>query len=237
MTDKDAANFATSVVIKTQASMRPEDRAAYQNLNNPFARAFGMFYGFFITMYNLERSVSQSWQSALGVRSTGARAAVIMAAYATISIIPLALGEALMKTMRGEWAEDDAELQDQIMKMLAGISLTAGITTRVPIVGGSISASIRKGIFGEDVYIPESWFNSPGVSLVTDTIPRTYKNLTDGEFNSKDILSLMQTITATTGIVWPAVLARPLAGAYDMYDTGNTDHPIRALITGKAEKE
>lgn len=233
----DAVAYADAAVIRTQSSSRPEDRAKLQNLNNAWAKAFGMFFSFFVTQRNLHPMVGRQWAQSLGWTSPAGQFAAQAASYFALAVLPLALGQFIADALRGDWEEkNDEELQAYLARTLLGVSLTAGLTIWVPYIGGYSSTAFRKNVLGEDnLYLGDTPLNSPAVSLITQNGPRMWRSATDGEFTSKDLMNMMQAMSAVTGIAYPAMLSRPIAGAYDMIDKNSSD--FRALFSGKVPEE
>jgi hypothetical protein len=108
MSDEDAnaeaVKRADAAVRMTQSSFDPTDVANYEE-GTPFYRIWTMFSGYFNTMANL-----QADQFVKVSRATGwARAGAAFQLYALGFAAPMLLADAITRTMRGQWDDEDED--------------------------------------------------------------------------------------------------------------------------------
>lgn len=231
----EAVRRADAAVRLTQGSLSPEDISKAES-GTALTRALLQFYSFFNNQANLLGSEYGSivremgWKGVLSPRSISF---FMLAAY-----VPAVVTKLIVKTMAGDWDDEDGYLDDWLDVLLGGpASYFAGM---VPLLGPT--AVLVAGRFNDKPY--DDRLNvSPVVSTleaVAGTPYDAYRVATTGK-GQKALVKDSLTLTSLLTGVPLGFLARPLGYLADVNEgkvqpTGPVDFG-RGLVSGTASAE
>jgi hypothetical protein len=127
----EAVKQADAAVRMTQSSFDPTDVAGYEE-GTPAYRVWTMFAGYFNTLANL-----QADQLTLMAQRVGfAKAGPAFMAYVFAFAAPMLLADAIAKTLRGQWKDDDDDGEVDVLTLdfLFGGQLRA-LAAEIPVAG------------------------------------------------------------------------------------------------------
>lgn len=230
---KEAIQQADAAVRMTQDSLQAEDLAAFQ-VGSPLYKTLIQFGGYFNMLANLNATEYTKIFRDLGWRGNKGR---LFMTYLLGFALPMLLADAIVRTVGGDWDDDDDDgYLDEVASWFFGSQLR-GAAALVP--------------FGNIALVPFNSFNdkpyddristSPSVSVLeaaTVGTVRTGINIVqNGEVSGKNIRDVLVLMSLITGIPL-TVLGRPIGYAVDVESgkidpTSEVDY-VRGLITGKA---
>lgn len=234
MTDLEAVRLADSAVRTTQGTTNPEDVSRFET-GTATDMLFKQFVSYFNMLANLNGSEIQRIQREVGLRKGMGRAFYL---YLSAFMIPAVLSEIIVRSMAGDWDDDDDDQYlDDAMKVFFGSQFKTATAT-VPYVG-QIGVAAYNKIFTKNI-ADDRLSLSPVLSIVESAagVPAAiYKDAVDrGELKKKTVKDSLQMIGIMTGLP-TGPLGRPLGYLMDV-ESGKAEPtgPIdfgRGLITGK----
>ena len=230
-----AIEHADSVVADTQSSQRVEDLSQWQVNAKSWEKLFRMFTSYFIMLRNLQPVKVKEYESKGLPRNASMAAAFTVATY-----MPFLLGEAMAQYFRGTYNGQDGE--EALAKTILTQLYKAPLTAYMPTVGSFAGALADKAI-GIDTGFVGSKTQGPSsaaFSMVSNLVNNS-KYLHDDKFNEKDVGTLIDLLTVTTGVPALELLKTPLKGAIVIDDgragDGGFMDSAKALISGKEIKK
>lgn len=234
---REATQRADAAVRMTQSSLAAEDLAAFE-VGTPFYRTFIQFSGYFNMMANLNADEYIKVFRDMGWRGNKGKLAMI---YVLGFMMPMILSDAIVRTMGGQWDdEDDDGYLDEVMEWFFGSQLR-GAVAMVPGFGPGVAAVINA--FNDKPY-DDRMATSPAVAALegaTVGVVKAGMNLVDEskQVTGKNVRDVLTLLSLVTGIPL-TVLGRPIG--YEMEvergkvtPTDTMDY-IRGLVTGKASE-
>jgi hypothetical protein len=234
---REAVQQADAAVRMTQSSLAAEDIAAFE-VGTPFYRTFIQFSGYFNMLANLNADEYIKVFRDMGWRGNKGKLAMI---YVLGFMLPMVLSDAIVRTMGGQWDdEDDDGYLDEVMEWFFGSQLR-GAVALIPGFGTGVAAVINA--FNDKPY-DDRMATSPAVSALegaTVGVVKAGMNLVDEskQVTGKNVRDVLTLLSLVTGIPL-TVLGRPIG--YEMeVDRGkitptDTMDYIRGLVTGKASE-
>ncbi|MEY4672893.1 MAG: hypothetical protein RL148_677, partial [Planctomycetota bacterium] len=230
--ERRAVLEANSTVRLAQGSFNPEDVANYE-VGTPWQRAWTQFTGYFNNVLN-----------AIGyAKDNKARTALVT------FMIPMAISEAIAKTLWGSWKMDDPEEEEWMLDGVVWdgidiflLSQVRGAAAFVPAVGPAVYGFIEQQ-FGDRAFGDKVAASPALVSLYRSAsgLVNLIKAAADEDrdLTGKTVRDSISAITQLTGLPL-VVLARPLGYLVD-WQRGKIEptNPLdvaRGLITGRASK-
>jgi len=234
MTEKEAVQFADSVVRQTQGTQSPEDIARFE-ASNSFVQLFTQFTGYFNMQANL---LGTEYKKTM--RDMGGDKGRLAYVYAMGFMLPAVIADGIVRTFGWDWDdEDDDGYLDEIFSWLLGSQLRTGVAM-FPFVGSVANAGVNamnKQPFDDRLS------TSPSVSTIESSVRApvsVYKALAGEGRASKAIGDVLTLITMTTGIPVAAV-SRPLKyaadAAQDKVEPANAADLVRGAVSGKGREE
>jgi len=234
---KEAITQADAAVRMTQDSYAVEDVAAFQ-VGSPFYKTFTQFAGYFNMLANLNGSEYVKVMRDLGWRGNKGK---LFSIYLLGFAAPMLISEAIVKTLAGDWDDDDEDgYIDEIAEWFF-MSQIRGAVAGIPAFGPGLLAI--GNAFNDKPY-DDRMTTSPSVSMLegaTIGVAKAGINIVDPEKevtgkNVRDVLTLLSLITGIPLVV----LGRPIGYAIDVErgkidPTSDADY-VRGLITGKASE-
>lgn len=234
---KEAVAQADAAVRMTQDSYAVEDVAAFQ-VGSPFYKTFTQFAGYFNMLANLNGSEYVKVMRDLGWRGNKGK---LFSIYLLGFAAPMLMSEAIVKTLAGDWDdEDDDGYIDEVAEWFF-MSQIRGAVAGIPAFGPGILAI--GNAFNNKPY-DDRMTTSPSVSMLegaTIGVAKAAINVVDPERevtgkNVRDVLTLLSLVTGIPLVV----LGRPIGYAVDVErgridPTSEADY-VRGLITGKASE-
>ncbi len=159
----EAVKRADAAVRMTQGSFDPTDAAGYEE-GTPAYRIGTMFSGYFNMLANL-----QGDQFARTARKTGiAKAGPAFAAYLLGFALPMLLGDAIAKTLRGQWQDDDDDGDvDALTLDFLFLGQLRSLAAEIPVAGPAFVAPAIN-VFDNQPF-NDRMTTSPAVSLLERT--------------------------------------------------------------------
>jgi len=241
VSDKEAVREATqradAAVRLTQSSLAPEDIAAFE-VGTPFYRTFIQFSGFFNTMANLNVDEYIKVFRDMGWRGNKGKLAMI---YVLGFMMPMILSDAIVRTLGGQWDDDDDDgYLDEFMEWFFGSQVRGGVAM-IPGFGPGVAAVMNA--FNDKPY-DDRMATSPAVSSLEGATVGVVKagiNVVDDtkEVTGKNVRDVLTLLSLVTGIPL-TVLGRPIGYEMEVQrgkvtPTDSIDY-ARGLVTGKASE-
>lgn len=234
MTEKEAVQFADSVVRQTQGTQSPEDIARFE-ASNSFVQLFTQFTGYFNMQANL---LGTEYKKTM--RDMGGDKGRLAYVYAMGFMLPAVIADGIVRTFGWDWDdEDDDGYLDEMFAWFFGSQLRTGVAM-FPFVGSVANAGVNamnKQPFDDRLS------TSPSVSTIESSVRApvsVYKALAGEGRASKAIGDVLTLITMTTGIPVAAV-SRPLKyaadAAQDKVEPANAADLVRGAVSGKGREE
>ena len=234
---KEAVYRADAAVRLTQDSLSPEDLAAFQ-VGSPLYKTLIQFGGYFNMLANVNATEYTKIFRDLGWRGNKGR---LFMTYLLGFAGPMLVADAMVRTLGGDWDDDDDDGYLDVMAEWFFGSQLRGAAALVP--------------FGNILLVPFNSFNdkpyddristSPSISVLeaaTVGTVRTVINIAsdDKDITGKNVRDVLTLMSLITGIPL-TILGRPLGYAIDVesgkYDPNSDVDYVRGLITGKASSE
>lgn len=234
--EKEAVQYADSVVRQTQGSFAPEDASNFE-AKSPFVRLFTQFYSYFNMISNLAVTESRNAIAEMGWKGGSPRLFYI---YLMTFALPSWIADLIMSAMRGKVDDDDdgEYIDDVMMKFFTGQARAA--TALIPGVGQVINAAVGKFTKAPQ---DDRMSLSPAVGSIEGSVG-TVKDLYDVLLDDKElkrahVRDVFTLAGMLTGLPFAAA-ARPL-GYMVAVESGKTQPAndidyIRGLMTGYAPK-
>lgn len=167
--DADAVAQADAAVRMTQSSFEPTDVAHFEE-GSPFYRVWTMFAGYFNTMANLQADQLVKIGNASGMGKAG----VAFGAYALGFALPMLLADAITKTMRGQWEDDDDDGDIDVLTFeYLFLGQLRSAVAEVPVFGPTV------GAFGLNQLDNEPWNDRMTTSPVVAAFERAFLGTKD----------------------------------------------------------
>jgi hypothetical protein len=233
----EAVRRADAVVRLTQSSLLPEDISRYQ-VGTPFYQTFVQFTSYFNMLANLNLTEYTVIFRDLGWKGNKGR---LFATYLFGFAMPMIVADAIAKTMRGQWDDEDEDgYLDEYMDVFFGSQLR-GATAMIPF--GSAAYTALAGGFTDKSY-DDRITSSPAVSAIEAATVGVAKTILaavdpDRDVSGKNVRDTLTLVSLITGLPLQP-LARPFL--YEMeVERGNIEPTdmadyIRGLITGTASE-
>jgi hypothetical protein len=160
--DAEAVKAADAAVRQTQSSFDPTDVAGYEQ-GSPFYRLLTMFTGYFNTLANLQ---ADRWV-AISKKAGWAKAGPLIYLYALGFAAPTLLADAISRTLRGQWDDEDGDGDADVLTMdyLFMGQLRAALA-QVPVAGSSLLMPAL------NAFDDQSWNDRMTTSPVMTTLER-----------------------------------------------------------------
>lgn len=234
---KEAISQADAAVRMTQDSYAVEDVAAFQ-VGSPFYKTFTQFAGYFNMLANLNGSEYVKVFRDMGWRGNKGK---LFSIYLLGFAAPMLVSEAIVKTLAGDWDDEDDDGYIDDLAEWFFVSQIRGAVAGIPAFGPGILAI--GNAFNNKPY-DDRMTTSPSVSMLegaTIGVAKAVINVVDPERevtgkNVRDVLTLLSLVTGIPLVV----LGRPVGYAIDVErskidPTSEADY-VRGLITGKASE-
>jgi hypothetical protein len=231
MSEADAVYFAERTIRLTQSSSRPEDVSNIEAYDNPWARLFIMFYGWFNNKYN-----QQVYGISRILRENGWKEASPKIAYLMLmtTIVPYVLGQAVYDGFTGGLPDDDDDdgvVDDWLFWFMS--ATFRGMGAEIPGVREVTSGIV--GVWQGKTY-EKGLMSSPVVTNVDKSIRFLFgdlrQNLSGNEVDmSKEFQDFMALITVTTGVP-TGQLGRTGGYLLDIYEGDVRPQGIGDVVAG-----
>lgn len=234
---REATQRADAAVRATQSSLAAEDIAAFE-VGTPFYRTFIQFSGYFNTMANLNADEYIKVFRDMGWRGNKGKLAMI---YVLGFMMPMILSDAIVRTLGGQWDDDDDDgYLDEFMEWFFGSQVRGGVAM-IPGFGPGVAAVMNA--FNDKPY-DDRMATSPAVSSLEGATVGVVKagiNVVDDtkEVTGKNVRDVLTLLSLVTGIPL-TVLGRPIGYEMEVQrgkitPTDTADY-VRGLVTGKASE-
>lgn len=232
---KEAIARADANVRLTQDSLAAEDIAAFQ-VGSPFYKTLIQFGGYFNMLANLNASEYTKIFRDMGWRGNKGK---LFMTYLLGFGAPMLVADAIVRTLGGEWEDDDDDgYLDEVAEWFFGSQLR-GAVALVPF--GNV-AIVPLNSFNDKPY-DDRFTTSPSISVLeaaTVGTVRTGIRIAEGDdLSGKNVRDVLTLLSLITGIPL-TVLGRPIGYAIDV-ESGKIDPTsqgdfVRGLVTGKASE-
>jgi hypothetical protein len=234
---KEAIAQADATIRKTQDTLAAEDIARFQ-VGTGFYKTFMQFAGYFNMLANLNGDQYIKVIRDMGIKGNKGKLAKI---YILGFMLPMVMSDAIVRTLGGQWDDDDDDgYLDEMAEWFFGSQLR-GAVALVPGVGPGIMAVANA--FNDKPY-DDRMTTSPSISMLeasTVGVSKTVINVLDDdrEVTGKNVRDVLTLLSLVTGIPL-SVIGRPIAYEVDeergrIDPTSDLDY-IRGLATGKASE-
>lgn len=234
--EKEAIRAANEAVRLTQGSFAPEDVSSIET-GTPFSRFFLMFYSYFNMQANLLGGEFTKIIQDMGLKKGAGK---LLYLYTFGFMIPAFMSELIVKSMSGDFDEDDDdEYMDDVLEAFFFSQLRTGAAT-IPYAGQVATGFINS--FNDKVY-DDRISTSPAISMLEASVKtpvNIYKALAEGKNIKGAARDTLNTLGLFTGIPLGPV-NKPLGYILDV-DQGKIEPPTgpidltRGLITGKGDR-
>lgn len=199
---------AEEAVIKTQSSSNMLDKSGIET-SNAVSKMFFQFGNYFLTVMNYQ---VEAFQRAMRADATAAtKAAFIASAVVTGVVIPSWIAEAIMKTARGDWWNDDMEGEDLLLDLIVTQPIkTAALS--LPVVGSAFNTVLDSFVTGTNT--TQQFINNPVLStLNSDWI--AVRRIFDGKFDGRTIRAL-GSLLGIAGNPFATYASKQVGNIYDV---------------------
>lgn len=228
-----ASRVAENAVIKTQSSSNMLDKSGFET-SNAVNKMLFQFGNYFLTVMNMQVEEFNRLRRSNATMSEKAKCLALN--FALGVVLPSYVAEAVMKTARGDWWNDDKDPDDMLVDLFV-VQPVKTMISAMPYANGIGNAVIDMAR-GENY--SGGLFNSPAVSSI-NSIGRTAARLFDGRFDGRTIRSVAMGIGLATGFAPATYMGKFAGNAYDL-STGNIRDDdmvdiFRTMITGSVRSD
>ena len=228
-----AVNVADMAVIKTQSSSNMLDKSAYET-SNALNKLVFQFGNYFLTVMNLQAEEISRLQRTNA--KIGEKAKIIAINFALGVVLPSYIAEAVMKTARGDWWNNDNDPDDLLIDLFA-VQPVKIMTSSVPYANGMLNGFIDS-VMGNNYR--GGFLNAPAVSTINQ-LTSSMSRLFQGKFDGRTIKSAAIGFGLATGFAPSAAIGKAIGNAYDVASgdirARDTAELIRMFATGSVRSD
>lgn len=220
-------------VIKTQSSSNMLDKSAYET-SNALNKLVFQFGNYFLTVMNLQAEEISRLQRTNA--SFGEKAKTIAINFALGVVLPSYIAEAIMKTARGDWWNNNNDPDDLLVDLFA-VQPVKIMTSSVPYANGVLNGIIDNAMGSN---YRGGFLNAPAVSSINQ-IASSMSRLFQGKFDDRTIRSAALCFGLATGFAPSAAIGKAIGNAYGLNSgdirAKDTAEIIRMFATGSVRSD